>query len=133
VVVVAILLGVVVSLDAPEWVRGAAVTGPDEIGMDKIGTAETGAVAIGTAIGTVITVTIMLSSSVTSAFPGGGAGVGVLTGVTRITDTDMAIRTVTTAMAMDIPATDTAIMGPETVMDMATGTVASTPPLPGRE
>lgn len=148
-VAVAILVGVVISprLGAPEWALGAAGLGAAKIGMDglgteglgtaKIGMDAIGAVAIGTAIGTVITVTIMLSSSETSASPGGGAGVGVLPGVTRITDTDMAIRTVTTAtvMDMDIPATDTAIMGTETVMemDMATGTVASIAPLPGRE
>ena len=107
-VVVAILPGVVVSLGVPEWGRGAAVTGMDAIGADGTGMDETGAVAIGTAIGTVITVTIMLSLSATSVFPAGGAGAGagILTGVTRITDTDMA---------------------------MATGTVASTAPLLGRE
>ena len=123
---VAIFPGVVVSLGVPEWGQGTAAIGTAAIGMAAIGAAATG---------TVITVTIMLSSSAASAFPAGGAGVGagILTGAIRITDTDMAIRTVTTGMDMDIPATDTAIMGTETVMDMATGTVANTALLPDRK
>jgi hypothetical protein len=142
--VVATLPGAVVSLDVPAWGLGVDATGVDATGMDAIGVdvtgmAETGAVAIGTAAtGTVIgiiTVTITLFSSATSVFPAGGAGAGadILTEVTRITDTDMATRTVTTAMDMDILATDTAIMGTETVMATATGTIASTALLPDRE
>ena len=101
--------GVVVSLGVPEWGQAAAAIGMAvATGMAVV----TGmAVATGTvAIGTVITVTIMLSSSATSAFPAGGAGVGagILTGATPITDTMITVtHTVTTATAMDIniPAT----------------------------
>ena len=121
---VATFQGVVVSVDVPEWRREAAA-----VGMAAIGAAVTGAVAIGTAaIGTVITVTIMLSSSATSAFPVGGAGVGVgaviLTGATPIMDTMiMVTRTVTTAtgMAINIPATDTTIMA-GTAMEIVANT-----------
>src|SRR4030095_7901168 len=103
----------------------------DAIGMDAIGMAETGAAAIGTAIGTVITVTIMLSSSATSAFPAGGAGAGAPAGAGDIlTDTTATvIRTTGTAMVMGIPATDTAIMGMDTAMEI----VDNTAPLPGQE
>jgi hypothetical protein len=70
---------------APEWVRGAAVeTGAAAIGTDAIGTT-------GTAIG-IITVTMMSSLSVTSAFLDGGAGVGA---GEVIPITDMGIRTAT--------------------------------------
>src|SRR5882724_4161124 len=129
---VAIFPEVVVSLGGPEWGRGAA----------GIGMAATGAVAIGTEIGTVITVTIMLSSPATSVFPAGGAGVGagILTGATPITDTMITVtRTVTTATAMDIniPATATVIMGMVTRMVTAMDTpmeiVANTRLLPGRK
>lgn len=133
----AILPGVVVSLDAPEWGRGAAATGVAATGAAAIGMATIGTTT-GMAIGTAITITIILSSSATSVFPvgGAGAGAGILTGVTPITDTMItATPTVTTAMdtAMEIPATDTAIMGMETAMDMATGIVDNTALLPGQK
>ncbi len=121
---VAILAGGAASPpDAPGWVHGVAATGMAVTGVD----------AIGTEIG-VITVTIMSFSSVTSVFPAGGAGdIQDITAMgirTATTGTVMAIRT---AMDMAIPATDTAITGTGTVMDMATGMVANTAPLPGRE
>jgi hypothetical protein len=122
--------------DAQEWEPGAGATGPDEIGMVEIGTAETGTaetgtaetgmVEIGTASGGTATDGViqgpMLSSSVILASLGLGAGAGVLTGVTHITDMIMVmvIPMVTTATGMDIPVTDTAITVTGTVMDMAT-------------
>ena len=141
--VVAILPGVVVSLDALEWGRRAGETGMDAIGAAATGTVETGVAAIGTAAtGTVIgaiTVIITLFSSAISVFPAGGAGAGagILTGATPITDTMiMAIR-----MDMEIPATDMVTMGmgtatamdTATAMGIATEIVANTAPLPGRE
>lgn len=134
----AILPGVVVSLDAPEWGRGAVATGVAATGAAAIGAAAIGMATIGTttgmAIGTAITITIILSSSATSVFPvgGAGAGAGILTGVTPITDT-MITATPTVTTAMEIPATDTAIMGMETAMDMATGIVDNTALLPGQK
>src|SRR6266545_2665433 len=126
---VAILAGGAASPpDAPGWVHGVAATGVVVTGTDA-----TGVDAIGTEIG-VITVTIMSFSSVTSVFPAGGAGdIQDITAMgirTATTGTVMAIRT---AMDMAIPAMDTAITGTGTVMDMATGMVANTAPLPGRE
>jgi hypothetical protein len=141
-VVVAILLGVVASLaDAPEWVWPDALEwalGAAAIGMAAIGMAVTGVVAIGTAIGVIIDSITASSSSATSAFPDGGAGAAAGAGAILITDTVMAIRTVTTDLDMDIPVTgtavtDMAITGTETVMDMATETIANTAPLPGQK
>ena len=62
---VAIFPGVVVSLGVPEWGRGTDAIGAVVIGMDA-----TGVVAIGTAIGTVITVTITVIFIGGFGFPG---------------------------------------------------------------
>jgi hypothetical protein len=95
---------------------GTAETGAAETGMDVIGTADGGMATDGVIQGP------MLSSSVILASLGLGAGAGVLTGVTHITDMimGMVIPMVTTATGMDIPVTDTAITVTGTVMDMAT-------------
>src|SRR6266481_2021108 len=91
-----------ISLGAPEWAHGAAnveaigavETGVAVIGTAVIGVAETGMAAIGAAetgmaIGTIF-VEIMSSSSLTSAFLGGGVGAGVRHGAGAIhTDTDI--------------------------------------------
>src|SRR5437870_10517258 len=124
---VAILAGAAASpRDAPGWVHGADAIGMGETGvaatgMAETGVAETGVAAIGTAatgmeIG-VITVTIMSSSSVISAFQGGGAGAGDIH-----MDTVMGIRRGTTGTAM-ATRTDTAAMGTATVTAMDMGTV----------
>jgi hypothetical protein len=121
---------------APEWERGAAAaTGRDEIGMAETGTATIG--TTGTAIG-IITVTIMSSLSVTSAFLDGGAGVGAPPGGIPITV--MGIRTATmdtvTATRMAMEVTDTVITGTGTAMDMATAAKAAKANMalpPGRE
>jgi hypothetical protein len=116
-----------ISLGAPEWAHGAAnveAIGAVETGVAETGTAVTGAVAIGMAaigttgmvIGTII-VAIMSSSSVTSAFHGGGVGAGVRRGAGAIhTDTDIMVLATRTGTAMDTTAAT------DTVMDTGTGT-----------
>ena len=131
---VAILPGVVVLLDAPEWGRGAV-----EIGMDVIGAAATGMDAIGMAIG-VITATITLFLSATSVFPAGGAGAGAVDIPMDITVTG--IRTVITGMVTAIRTVmvmateedmDTVTTATVTAMDMATALAANTALPLGRE
>jgi hypothetical protein len=124
--------------DAPGWVHGAAATGADaiemgETGMAAIGMAATGAVATGTAIGVIITMTMMSSSLAASAFQGGGAGVGA--GAIPIMVMATATRTVTTATDTPAMAMDTVTTAPATAtaMAIATGTVASTAPLPDQK
>jgi hypothetical protein len=129
-------------LVGPEWGRGTAATGPDETGPDETGADEAGTATIGTADGGMAIDGVFpgptLSSSVILAFPGRGAGAGVLAGVTRITDTlIMAIRTDIMDTAMDIPVTDTAMvtdmaMAMGMAMVMATAAANMAPPV-GRE
>ena len=93
-------------LDAQEWALGTAAIGAVVIGMAAIGTT-------GTAIGIII-MTIISSSSVTSAFQGGGAGAEA--GDIHMDITAMvAIRTATVVMvmaeAMDTVTTDTETVG----------------------
>jgi hypothetical protein len=104
-------------------VTGAAVTGTAVTGTAETGTAETGAAVIGmaaigtigTAIGVIIMVTMMSSSSATSAFHGGGVGVRIIRGdiLTDITAmvmvavTDTADTAATDTVATDTVATDT--------------------------
>jgi hypothetical protein len=123
-------------LDAPEWHgvdgTGAAAIGPGETGTVAIGTIGMGAIGTtGTAIG-IITITILSCSLVISASLAGGAGVGAgapIGAAIPITDTMMAIR-MAMATDMDIPATDTGIMGTGTAMDMATMADMATPDTP---
>src|ERR1044071_6458570 len=104
--VVAILAGVVVSLDGPEWPHGAGV-----IGVVATGMAETGAVTGMDAIGGIRTANgvggmatngvmpgLMLSSLAILAFRGGGVGAGVhgRAGDILMDITAMAIRTTAT-------------------------------------
>ena len=130
VVVVAILLGVVVSLGIPEWGRGAAAIGMVAIGMDgtgavAIGMDGTGMDAIGTTGTTIgIIIAIMSSLSATSASRIGGVGVGEAgDGDTHMDITATAIRT---AMATVMEVTDTVITDTGTAMDMATVVTADT-------
>ena len=132
---VAILAGAAASpRDAPGWVHGADAIGMGETGVAAIGMAATGAVVTGmAATGTIgmgigiITVTIMSSLLVTSAFHGRGVGAGDIQDITAMgirTGTAMAIRTdtaamVTEGMAMETTATVTA-------MDMGTVLAAKT-------
>ena len=145
-VAVAILVGVVISprLDAPGWALGAAGLGTAKIGMDGLGTEGLGAAKIGMdAIGAVATgmatigttgmaigiITTMLSLSVVSAFPDGGAGDGVLPGDggTHMDIMDTGTRTdMATAIRMGMKATDTVITGTVTAMDMVTAITANT-------
>src|SRR6266480_4615129 len=78
--------------------------------------------AIGTtgmAIGIIITVTILSSSSAISAFQGGGAGAGDIQDIMA-----MAIRTDTAAMVTEVM--DTVTTATVTAMDMATVLAANT-------
>jgi hypothetical protein len=127
---VAILAGAAASPDVPGWVQGADAIGMAATGVVAIGMVATGVVAIGmtvtgTAIGVIITVTIMSSSLAVSAFHRGGAGdiqditaTGIRTAITG-----MAIRTVT-VMAME--GMDTVTTATVTAMDMATALAANT-------
>ena len=105
-------------------VTGTAVTGVAETGTAETGTAETGAAVIGmAAIGMIIMVTMMSSSSATSAFHGGGVGVRIIRGdiLTDITATVMVAATDT--VATDTVATAmvaTAIMTANASLDMGT-------------
>ncbi len=130
--VAAILAVASISLGAPEWAAGSA-------GVANAGVATTGVVAItgvaattGTAtIGTTgmaIGAAIMSSSSATSAFHGGGVGVGVRHGATLTAATDMVDTAADTATDMDTTAdtamdmdtaTPATVMAPATVMDTA--------------
>jgi len=144
---VAILAGAATSpRDAPGWVQGAAAIGADAIGMGEtgvvaIGMAATGAVVTGmAATGTtgmgigVIIMAIMSSSSVTSAFQGGGAGAEA--GDIHMDITAMAIRTATvvtvtaegtaTVVMVMAEAMDTVTTATVTAMDMATALTANT-------
>jgi hypothetical protein len=126
---VAILAGAGVSPpDGPGWVQGAAATGVGAIGMGETGAVAIGMAVTGTAIGVIITVTIISSSSAISAFQDGGAGVGDIhitaTGI-RMVITGMAIPTVT---VMDMVTTATV-----TAMDMAKALAANTALPLGRE
>jgi hypothetical protein len=111
---VAILAGAAASPpDGPGWVHGAAATGVVAIGM----------AVTGTAIGIIITVTIVSSSSAISAFQDGGAGdipdntaMGIRTVITG-----MAIRTVT---VMATAGMDTVTTATVTATDMATALAA---------
>src|SRR6266478_1516557 len=98
-----------ISLGAPEWAHGAAKPGRG--------------------IGPIF-VAIMSSSSVTSAFHGGGVGAGVRHGAGAIhTDTDIMALATRTGTAMDTTAaTGTGTATPATVMDTAT---AAGPEWPG--
>ncbi len=123
-------------LDALVWPLGTVETGTAKTGAVVTGMVEIGTVRIGTAIGIIIMVTITLtsSSSVVSAFRGGGAGVAAGVGDIRTT----VIRTVTTGTAMDIRVTataamDMATMGTETAMATAMATTANTALPLGRE
>ena len=89
--------------------------------------------AIGTtgmAIGIIITVTILSSSSAISAFQGGGAGAGDIQDIMAMdirmatTGTAMAIRTDTAAMVTEVM--DTVTTATVTAMDMATVLAANT-------
>jgi hypothetical protein len=126
--VVAILAGAAASPpDAPGWVQGAAATGADAIGVAAtgvvaIGMGETGAVVTGTAIGVIITVTIMSSLLAASAFHRGGAGDLHITATgIRTAITDMVIHTVTVMATAGMDMVTTAI-----VTDLATALAANT-------
>src|SRR6266480_201269 len=85
---------------------------------------------IGMAIGIIITVTILSSSSAISAFQGGGAGAGDIQDIMAMdirmstTGTAMAIRTDTAAMVTEVM--DTVTTATVTAMDMATVLAANT-------
>ena len=118
----AILAVASISLGAPEWAAvSAGVEGVANAGVAITGVvattgavattgvvATTGTAAIGMAIGTII-MAVMSSLSVTSAFHGGGVGVGVRHGATLTADTDTA--TPATGMETATPAT---VMAPAT-------------------
>ena len=116
--------------DAPGWVHGTDAIGMGETGVAAIGTVVTGMDAIGTtgtAIG-IITMAIMSSLLVTSAFRSGGAGdIQDITAMgirTATTGTAMATRTDTAAMVTE--GTDTVTTATVTAMAMATVLAAKT-------
>jgi hypothetical protein len=87
---------------------GTAVTGAAETGTAVTGTAETGAAVIGmAAIGIIIMVTTMSSSSATSAFHGGGVWVRIIRGDILTDITVMVMVAATDTAATDTVATDT--------------------------
>jgi hypothetical protein len=107
-------------------VTGTAVTGVAETGTAETGAAETGAAVIGmAAIGMIIMVTMMSSSSATSAFHGGGVGVRIIRGdiLTDITATVMVAATDT--VATDTVATDTVATAMVATDTVATAMVAT--------
>ena len=82
---------------------GVVVTGMAAIGMAAIGMAAIGVVAIGMVVtGTAAIGVITSSSSATSGFPTGGAGVGAIRTDTTVTVTP----TITMAPAMAMTATE---------------------------
>jgi hypothetical protein len=120
--------------DAPGWVHGAAATGVDAIGMGETGAVAIGMAVTGTAIGVIIMVTTVWSSSAISAFQGGGAGAGDIQDITatdiRTAITGMVILTVTVmATAGMDPVTTATVMA----MDMAIAQAANTALPLGRE
>jgi len=104
--------------DAPGWVHGAAATGVVAIGMGETGAGAIGVAVTGTAIGVIIMVTTVWSSSAISAFQGGGAGAGDIQDITAT-----GIRTAITGMViLTVTVMDTVT----TAMDMATAQAANT-------
>ncbi len=104
--------------DAPGWVHGAAATGVVAIGMGETGVVAIGVAVTGTAIGVIIMVTTVWSSSAISAFQGGGAGAGDIQDITAT-----GIRTAITGMViLTVTVMDTVT----TAMDMATAQAANT-------
>jgi len=104
--------------DAPGWVHGAAATGVVAIGMGETGVVAIGVAVTGTAIGVIIMVTTVWSSSAISAFQGGGAGAGDIQDITAT-----GIRTAITGMViLTVTVMDTVT----TAMDMATVQAANT-------
>ena len=104
-------------------VTGAAETGAGETGTAVTGTAVTGAAVIGmAAIGMIIMVTMMSSSSATSAFHGGGVGVRIIRG-DILTDITAMVMAATDTAATDTVATAmvaTAIMTANASLDIGT-------------
>src|SRR6266536_397598 len=101
---------------------GAAASPPDDPGLvhwaAATGVVEIGVAATGTAIGVIIMVTTVWSSSAISAFQGGGAGAGDIQDITAT-----GIRTAITGMViLTVTVMDTVT----TAMDMATAQAANT-------
>jgi hypothetical protein len=105
---------------------GTAVTGTAVTGVAETGTAETGAAVIGmAAIGMIIMVTMMSSSSATSAFHGGGVGVRIIPGDILTDITAMVMVAATDTAATDTAATDTVATAMVATAMVATAMVAT--------